>query len=221
MRVNNKTKFTVAFLGTDGSGKSTIINEITPIIQKRTGMKVYYEHMRPNYLPSLGVALGKRTREEEKSNGPVKDPHASRPSGFCGSFLRLCYYLIDYTYGYYKKIYPSYNIFWIFDRYFYDLQFDQRRARISLPLWIIKLSGKIVPQPDLIICLGGNANILFSRKPETSFEEVSRQVKELQYFCLNRKNAVWIDTAHDLETSVNETLTVIHNMMARKTSKVG
>lgn len=203
-----REKYTIAFLGTDGSGKSTIIHEITPIIEKRTGLKVRYEHMRPNYLPSLGVALGKRTKEE-LSHGPVINPHASQQSGFVGSIVRLCYYLVDYTYGYFRKIYPSHDVVWIFDRYYYDLLIDQKRARISIPRFIINVFGKMVPEPDVILCLGGDPRVIFERKPETNLDEVSRQMNALECLYKKKENAYWIDTTVDIETSVAEVLKVI------------
>lgn len=209
MMKRKKNRYTIAFLGTDGSGKSTIINAITPIIEKKTGLKVRYEHMRPNYLPSLGVAFGRRTREEEIAQGPVLDPHASKPSGFVGSLVRLIYYLVDYTYGYHRKIYPSHDAVWIFDRYYYDLLIDQKRARISLPRWIIKVFGKIVPVPDVILCLGGEPERIFERKPETNLEEVTRQMNKLRNFCQKSENAYWIDTTVDFVTSVSDVLNAI------------
>ena len=51
------------------------------------------------------------------------DPHAGKTSGVLGSLLRISYYWIDYTYGYFRKIYMDKavkNHVWIFDRYFYD-----------------------------------------------------------------------------------------------------
>lgn len=202
-------KFTIAFLGTDGSGKSTIIREITSIIEEKTGMIVRYEHMRPNYLPSLAVALGKRSKDEDYANGPVNNPHASKPSGLIGSFLRLGYYLIDYTYGYFRKIYPSRNIVWIFDRYYYDLLFDQKRTRISLPKCMISMFGKIVPKPNVIICLGGEPCLIYSRKPETSLEEVACQMEALKSFCATESKAFWIDTTTDVKESVCAVLKAI------------
>ena len=52
--------FTIAFIGTDGSGKSTIINKISPILNQAFHKSIFYEHMRPNKLPSLAKLFGKR-----------------------------------------------------------------------------------------------------------------------------------------------------------------
>lgn len=210
-----KNKYVVAFLGTDGSGKSTIINIVTPIIKEITGWDIHYEHLRPNYISSLGVALGKRTKQEEHNRGPVTDPHSLPPSGFVGSLLRLSYYMIDYTWGYFRKVYPTKKVIWFFDRYYYDYLIDQRRARLSLPQWVLNIYGWFVPSPDLILCLGTDPDVIFKRKPETSLQEVERQVNFLRDFCKKHKNALWIDTGVSVEKSVEQTVSAIMNLLKK------
>lgn len=207
-------KCTIAFLGTDGSGKSTIINAIIPLIERESTLSVLYEHMRPNYFPSLAVALGKK-ENDETNNQVCSSPHASKPSGFLGSIVRLSYYWLDYTWGYFRKVAFSKNVVWIFDRYYYDYLIDQKRARIKLPIGIIKLYGLFVPSPDLILCLGGNPEIVYARKPETSLDEVRRQTEALQGFCNSRKNAVWIDTTTTTEESIAAAKKAINEMMSK------
>lgn len=214
-----KNKVTIAFLGTDGSGKSTIINAVTPLLESECSC-VKYEHLRPNYMPSLGVALHKRTQEEEDERGPVTDPHSLPPSGFLGSLFRLGYYMIDYTWGYYKKVYHSKDMVWIFDRYFYDFMLDQRRARLNLPNCFLKLCSFFVPNPDLILCLGGDPKKIYERKPETSLEEVTRQTNVLKRFCNKRKNAVWVDTTLAPEVSIRLAKEAILDMLSKRFNKV-
>lgn len=209
-----KSKCVIAFLGTDGSGKSTIINRTEPLIDQMFGMRIKYEHMRPNFLSSLSVVMGKEKKHDVKHICP--DPHASKPSGFLGSIIRLSYYWFDYTLGYVCKIAFSKNIIWLFDRYYYDYYLDQRRARINLPNWIIKLYGIFVPSPDLTLCLGGDPEKIYARKPETSLEEVRRQTVALRKFCDSRKNTVWIDTTTTPEESVNAAMTAIVEMMSKR-----
>ena len=159
--------------------------------------------MRPNYLPSLAVAMGKKKADEP--TGVCSNPHGSKPSGFIGSLIRLTYYWIDYTWGYFKKVFLDKAFkthVWLFDRYYYDYYIDQRRARLNLPSWIIKLYGLFVPAPDLTICLGGDPEKIYARKPETSLEEVKRQTKVLKEFASTHKKAVWVDTTTTPEESI-------------------
>lgn len=212
-------KFVIAFLGTDGSGKSTIINTIKPLLENKFSIPINYEHLRPNYIPSLGVVMRKRTSIQEENNGTATDPHKLPPSGILGSLFRLNYYMIDYIWGYFRKIYPTQNCIWFFDRYYYDYLIDQRRARISLPIWILKLYSFFIPQPDLILCLGGEALKIYKRKPETSMEEVTRQIQALECFCKKHKRTVWIDTTTSLDESIQATMKTIVTMIENTKAK--
>lgn len=216
-RVLKQPGYTIAFLGTDGSGKSFIINAVTPILNEAFHNGIRYEHMRPNYLPSLAVAMGKKKADEP--SGVCSNPHGSKPSGFAGSIVRLSYYWIDYTWGYFRKVFLDKAFkthVWIFDRYYYDYYIDQRRARLNLPNWLLKFYGFFVPAPDLTICLGGDPEKIYARKPETSLEEVKRQTKVLKEFASKRKNAVWVDTTATPEESIKNTMDAIIKMMAKR-----
>ncbi len=209
--------YVIVVEGTDGSGKSFIINSITPILNECFHHFVVYNHLRPNLIPDLGVVLGKK--EKTKDNVVCITPHAQKASGFAGSIIRWGYYLIDYTVGYFKKIWVqihSKSKVFIFDRYYYDYYFDQKRFRIKLPNWIIKFGELFVPSPDLILCLGGNPEKIYARKPETSLEEVTRQTKVLKKFCNARKNAVWIDTTVKPEESIDAAMQAITAMMSKR-----
>ncbi len=208
--------YVIVVEGTDGSGKSTIINSITPILNEAFHNGVVYNHLRPNLIPNISVLLGKKDKEEAKVVN--SDPHGQKISGVFGSIFRWGYYMLDYTFGYLKKVWPvihSKSKVFLFDRYYYDYYIDQKRSRTSLPRWIIAFGEYFVPRPDLILCLGGEPSLVFKRKPETSLEEVERQTNVLKSFSQQRKNAVWIDTTIPIDESINETMTAIVNMMNR------
>ena len=191
--------------GTDGSGKSFVIDRITPWLNECFHNTVIYNHLRPNAIPAIGVLTGKRSAQE---NGEVNsNPHGKSQSGLLGSLLRWGYYQIDYTLGYLLKVWPQIHTkskLFIFDRYYYDYYFDQKRSRINLPQWILRLGECMLPKPDVVLCLGGDPEKIYARKPETSLTEVSRQTKELKDFSQKRANAVWIDTT----LAPEETLTL-------------
>ena len=220
-RLFKQPGYTIAFLGTDGSGKSTIVNAITPILNEAFHNGIRYEHMRPNHIPSLAVFMGKKKVDEPST--VCSDPHASKPSGFVGSLIRISYYMIDYTWGYFRKVFLDKAFkthVWIFDRYFYDYLIDPRRARVSLPKWILKLYAFIVPTPDIILCLGGDPQKIYARKPETSLDEVTRQTEALSDFCNNRKKAVWVDTTTTPQESIDCALEAIKKMMESRFSNI-
>lgn len=214
--------YLIAVLGTDGSGKSAIINAITPWLDEAFHHNVKYKHLRPGWVPDIAVLLGKR-KESECHPDVVSTPHSGKPSGFFGSLARLAYYLTDYSLGYVKLIWKGialhYNVF-IFDRYYYDYYIDQQRYLIHLPRWIIRLGEIFVPKPDIVLCLGGEPKMIYARKPETSLEEVTRQTEELKHFAAKRKNAVWIDTTQPIENSINDAKSAILDMMSTRFKNV-
>lgn len=206
--------YVVSFLGTDGAGKSSIIKDIIPLLNRMMHSEAVYEHMRPNLLPSLARLFGRPVNE-----GPTINPHANKPSGFIGSFVRLVYYSFDYVIGYWLKVYPNLvkrPTMYVFDRYYYDYIIDPKRSRINLPQWIIKAFGYMIPQPDLIICLGADPRVIYNRKSELPLGEVSRQVNELKYFCDKEKRAIWVDTGCSIKESADIIIDTIINKMAAR-----
>lgn len=221
-RIFRRPGFMIAILGTDGSGKSAIYSSIYPYLEGAFHKGVYYSHLRPHLLPDIGVIIGNRKNDDTIT--VCKEPHAKKPSGFAVSLVRILYYLQDYFWGYWIKIWPkiaTHSHVFILDRYYYDYYIDQNRSRTSLPYSIIRILELFVPKPDLILCLGGDPNIIFKRKPETSLEEVKRQMKALKAFCDKRKNAVWFDTTGgSLEDSTNNVMDVIVKFMNNRFANI-
>lgn len=208
--------YVIVVEGTDGSGKSFIINSITPILNGAFHNGVIYNHLRPNVLPDIAVLIGKRKKEDVTV---VSAPHVGKQSGIVNSLIRWGYYMIDYTFGYLKTVWPVIHTkskVFIFDRYYYEYYFDQKRSHTNLPLWIIKIGECFLPKPDIILCLGGDPQKIYTRKPETSLEEVIRQTNVLKDFCAKRKNAVWIDTTTTPEESIHSTMEAICKMMSKR-----
>ena len=196
----------VAVMGTDGSGKSTLLDAVAPILGLAFHRSVKIQHLKPDFLPPLG-----RFRGVKYEPGTLcANPHGSRPSNAAGSLFRIAYLTADYVLGYWIKVRRHVAKLpvglWVFDRYAYDLLFDPRRFRISLPLWIIRSFMCFVPKPEIVFCLGGDPEKIFARKPETSIEEVCRQVEALHAFAETHPNSVWIDTTRPLEESADEFL---------------
>lgn len=213
--------YVIAVEGTDGSGKSFIIDSISPILNEAFHNEVKYNHLRPHWIPDIAVLFRKRKNLNDENNGNriVTDPHAKKPAGFISSLFRWTYYLVDYTIGYLRKVWlpiHSRSKVFIFDRYYYEFFLDQKRSHINLPMWIVKMGEFIIPSPDLILCLGGDPVKIYARKPETSLLEVTRQTRVLKDFCSKRKNAVWIDTTIAPEESITAAMKAVMEVMSKR-----
>lgn len=194
----------VAILGTDGSGKSTVINAISPVLMHATHGALTIQHLRPRLFPSLGSLKQSGVVEDDV----VTDPHAAKPSGYFLSMVRLTYYLMDYIIGYWVRVRPQISkspTIFLFDRYAYDLLIDPKRLRINLPTWVLRIFTLLAPRPDLIICLHGDPEVLAARKKELPLSEVRRQVEALIAFSKKEKKAVSVST----ELAISDTRDLI------------
>ena len=195
----------LAIMGTDGSGKSTMIEAINPILSQATHGAFNVLHLRPGLLPPLSRFKGKKCSDQ----GPVVDPHGSQPSGILGSLVRLCYLGLDYVVGYWVRVRPRLAkrpCVVLFDRYAYDLEMDPRRFRIRLPKWLLRLATRMAPKPDLIFCLDGEAEEIQRRKQELPLEEVERQLAFIREFAARHPNAVLISTRGTVEETREQVL---------------
>jgi len=212
-RIFKPAGFTVAILGTDGSGKTTLIDYLRPVLEEAVHNKIDYEHMRPNFLPPLSAAK----TDVKKSEGEVTtDPHGKKQSNFGVSLIRLAYYSVDYIAGFWLRTYPKLIVrpkVCVFDRYFYDFIYDPKRMKISLPKWLIKCAFIFAPKPDLVICLVGNPVKIYERKPETSLETVSEHIEYMK--SLSTKNGFihQVDTTTSIEDALTSCINAFANVV--------
>ena len=157
----------LAFLGPDGSGKSTVIQAVKERIEYYFG-EVEDRHWRPQFLGDLGVLLGRR----EKTTGPVSDPHGRAPHSVVVSAIRFFYYWLDYWLGWPLRVWKfrAKNHLVIFDRYAQDMWCDPKRYRLGLPRGLMKFFCRLTPEPDLTFVLLAGAEIINQRKGEVPLE---------------------------------------------------
>ena len=201
----------LAVLGADGAGKSTVIDAITPVLDQATHGAFYRKHLRPGFLPALGRMRGRRM-----DGSPVVDPHGSVPAGWIGSSGRIVWLWLDYVVGYWlvvrPKIAKSPAVF-LFDRYAHDLMLDPRRFRLGVSGRMLRWFPRLVPCPDLLICLHGDPETVAARKGELSIEEVRRQTDALKALAATTPGAFLISTDGSIEETRDAVLCTMRSFL--------
>jgi thymidylate kinase len=185
------TGLLIAVLGPDGSGKDTVINGMSKEIRRGFRRMVFY-HWRPHLILP------------RKSAPPVTDPHAALPRGAIVSSVYLMGFVLDYWFGYALRIRHllTRGTLVVFDRYFYDVIVDPKRARFSGPAWFARLLARMVPRPDITLVLDADEHVMFARKGELSVAELQRQrlaYRELSVGMTVKKTVL---TDRDIDQSV-------------------
>ena len=207
--------FSIGFSGPDGSGKTTVIEKVTFELNK-VYSNIDLFHFRPSILKNLGeVAIKAKAIKEVDRN--YQNPHRGSKTNKFNSFLRLCYYSLDYMYGYFALIRPrlTKRQIVIFDRYFTDIITDSKRSRIYLDfkfLYFFKLL--FIPKLDHNILLTASPKAILQRKQELSYKEIIDINKKLKY--LSKKNYDFILNDQEVDHAAQSILEKICNTQHKK-----
>ena len=192
----------VAFLGPDGSGKSSVIQGVEKSLEKMR-MHCRRIHWRP---------YGLKGRED--LGPPVANPHNQPPRGALASTLKLGYFFWDWWSAWLTVLLHcrSKTTVVIMDRFYQDLLIDPRRYRFKGPRWLARVIFKMMPQPDRVFILVGDPEVIWKRKREVPLEEVVRQVEAYRNLAADLGDkASLIDVEQTLEVVVDEVFTDVEN----------
>lgn len=184
------TGLMIAFMGCDGSGKSTLINGLISSMPDFLIFRNYaYHHLYPKH-----GSIQKN----------VPNPHEQPLRGKWMSNLKLLVMLYRYLWGYIRYVYPQLvrSHLVIFDRYYYDLGVDSVRYRHGGSKWLTKLVGKLVPKPSITFVVDVSPKIIQTRKQEVPFEETVRQSRAYKELKHSYSNVVLIDNEKPIEEGV-------------------
>jgi thymidylate kinase len=207
-RVWQPTGLFVAFLGVDGSGKSSVIQQVERVLAPAFRRTNRY-HFRPHLL---------RRRADPARVGA---PHGAPPRGMVASLGKTGFWAADYTLGYWLDVLPRLlrSSLVLFDRYYYDVMVDPRRYRYGGPAWITNLLGRIIPAPDVVVLLDTPADVAQARKQEVAVDEMVRQQKAYARLVRRVKVGLTIDGDAPLEVVVARTADAILGQLAARTAK--
>ena len=189
----------IAFLGCDGSGKSTVIKEVTRRLGEQ-GHTVSTGHWRP-------TPFGKRG----SGTSAADDPHGQPPRGFASSVAKLGWLWINWWAGWLGGLARQRRNGWVlYDRYHGDLVVDPKRYRYGGPQGLARLASATMPQPDKIIFLDAPADVLLARKQEVAKEALESLRDRYLRFGADSPRFLVVDCACPVERVVETVMTHLH-----------
>lgn len=191
----------VVFEGTDGSGKTTIIDNLPRFLGEHfSSEEIVYYHWRPGFIKSPN-------KESNENTGKVcTNPHGKKSYSKIVSLGKFLYFNLDYILGYWCvirwKIAKGHLV--VFDRYYYDYYLDKLRYRLNISDTVLDLFKALIPKPDITFLLIGDPNTLYKRKREISVNEIKEQIERILKNESKFNNSVVIDVNKSANDVIND-----------------
>jgi thymidylate kinase len=214
---------TVALIGPDGAGKSTIAREIERTLPARS--RYVYMGINPasssHRLPTTRVAQAIRRARRTASNGSGKQPGPAPTEGRTRASGKGAYrtartfaWMAEEWYrAILARAYTARGYLVIFDRHFlYDYgpgdgtdgRGGSRTERLRR-----RILRRFYPRPDLVVCLDAPPEVLHERKRDPDLETLARVRREYLALSDLGPEFVVIDAARPLPAVVAEVRGVI------------
>jgi len=187
----------ISFLGCDGSGKSAVIAGVAERLEKQ-GVVVTRGHWRP-------VAFAGENPEGARVT--ADDPHGQVPRGMVSSVLKLGWLWLNWWVGWFRFLgKQSASGVVLFDRYHADLLVDPRRYRYGGPMWLARLASRLMPQPDVVIFLDAEPEVLLARKQEVGREALAAAQEKYLELVKSHPRFRVVDAAQPLEAVIDDVM---------------
>ncbi len=207
--------FLAAVIGPDGSGKTTLVNEVCSSLEQAGHGEVFIKtnHLSMNFkiLPNLSTVLSiltfNRFKKRNDSDLSAFQGYYSgmqeQPNSKLRSIVYILWYTIDLCIGHFvvrKKKASSELMF--FARYYYDYYYQ--RNNMNAPKFLLQICQYLVPKPDLVFYIDRDAEDIFACKPELSLNEIKRQQGIIQALAKTYSNFRCIDGSVGIDGSTKQ-----------------
>ena len=180
-----KKGFIICLMGVDGSGKTTLANNIEKFynsyFNRKTSIVFYMGLLGPYFLPIEAlsriyrlVALIKPKKKDDLSNQKSHDFHSHGTKHFfISGLIALDYFL--------RNIFVIWNVFILKRVVILDRSIFDQHTRYNSNKFI-SIVRRLILKPDKFIFLKGDVSEIFKRKKEYSIEELGKhQTAHLNY----------------------------------------
>ena len=195
-------------MGPDGAGKSTVIEGLAQEFAIPLRQRILF-HWRPEVLA------------RRKDNSPVTEPHGQTSRGLLASMAYLSVFFADCWAGYLFVIWARLvkSDFVQFDRYFHDVLVDPLRYRYGGPVWYARFLCRLLPEPDLVILLDANEDLIFARKTELTRAEIQRQRAAYRELKFQRAREVYVATDAGIQPTLLASSAALAEFMKERFDK--
>ena len=218
LTINKLGKSTLlVFVGPDGSGKTTIIENLRLKLSPKYEVKI--NHIRFNIIPRAGhlkaflLGLLRFKFSSFKMNsasklGVSEGRYVYGPKfPFWKIMPLLCYEIFDFILAYFYLFKCNNTRIILFDRYFYDYYTEKDWS--NTPSWLMNFLCFFAPEPDWVFFMENTPEEINKRKNELSIDDIAFVNSRTTQLLGNKSNFVSIDTNQSPDEIAKFILTIL------------